>query len=791
MTDTMQDRPPAAAPAPKRQKIEHKVEDGLPSSIRHEENGRADPPPVSNGSQKLSESDRRFSDRSDDLKKEELLDRDAAQNNHDSAYNNTTSAKPVLISTSGRSPPNYSSDKENENDKDRDRMNNNVDEHRKGSPPLPPPPPPSAVRGPQVAAGLDEVRPPRRPVDKLTESNGSNNTHTNNNSTSTSDENVNSHNDRPPYRSNSNSNNNNSSSSTDGPAPPPPPPPPGPTHNEPPTGLVPEVDSMLARIFASGLFERKDIDGRALEFLARVSPNLALAALEDIQRRDFSTVRNKPAFIMSIFKRVVGHAHHGPHGRPPPTPLYQAPAAPPVPPAALAHLPTAVSDALQRVFSSGVCHPRQFDDRAMDILVDLPEPDAVRALSEFAAMEPGRVRNPSAFWMGLARKYKGYSRPPPSRSPYDSGLGSSGGGYGSGSSGPGYDNGPSGSGGYDSSRRPSGSGSGSAVAVIEKRLDELSASGQLPRNALDERAMEALRRLPEQESLGVLNELPDPSRVRNMSAYVMGLCKKFANGEARSLATRSYCGSGYSGAYGPGFASSGGGYGGSGGYGSGGGGYGGGYGGYGSGGGGYGGSYGGGGGSGGGSSGYGTSGSGGYGGSGGGSGEGSRGGESRGGSDLRGSAGGEPRGNGTSDSGGGGGNNGGGSGSGGGNNGGGSGSGGVSGGGSDGGDGGRSEATGGQSRSGGNVDMGRGRSSMRDAMSTMHTDVKDRLYRMTDQGIINDTSFDARAIDALQGMRREEACAALDELAQSEPGRIHNISAYFMGLAKKFGRPPL
>eukprot|EP00171_Calliarthron_tuberculosum_P016582 IDg16582t1 len=72
-----------------------------------------------------------------------------------------------------------------------------------------------------------------------------------------------------------------------------------------PSGLTPDVDAVLERIFLTGLFERKDIDGRALDFLGSVAPNLAMAALEDIQHRDFSTVRNKPAFIMSIFKRVV------------------------------------------------------------------------------------------------------------------------------------------------------------------------------------------------------------------------------------------------------------------------------------------------------------------------------------------------------------------------------------------------------------------------------------------------------------------------------------------------------
>lgn len=273
-----------------------------------------------------------------------------------------------------------------------------------------------------------------------------------------------------------------------------------------PSGLTPEVDGVLERIFQSGLFERNDIDGRALDFLGSVAPNLAMAALDDIQHRDFSTVRNKPAFIMSCFKRVVAAGGSSmPPAQPPPGGY------PPtsVPASALAHLPRPVSDALQRVFHSGVCHPSQFDDRAMDILVDLHEADAVRALSEFAAMEPGRVRNPSAFWMGLARKYKGQGRRDGPGGPYGGGDG-----YGT------YDRGNTGYG------------------AVDQRIQELISHGQLPPNPLDDRALDALRRLPEQDALSVLAELPEPQRVRNMSAYVMGLCKKFASGEARSLASR-------------------------------------------------------------------------------------------------------------------------------------------------------------------------------------------------------------------------------------------------------------
>lgn len=547
--------------------------------------------------------------------------------------------------------------------------------------PYPSPPPMNnpivVIRGPQTTEGLDEVRPPRRPEKcEKRASHTISDDYEYPSKYATADLPV--ENDRS-------------------------------VSHHPPTGLSSDVDVILTRIFDSGLFERKDIDGRALDFLGSVSPQLAIAALDDIQRRDFSTVRNKPAFIMSIFKRVVAGGGTAP---PPPLPPPGAPyVRTSVPASALAHLPPAVSNGLQRVFTSGVCHPSQFDDRAMDILVDLQEPDAVRALSEFAAMEPGRVRNPSAFWMGLARKYKGHSCAPGGRMgpAYDTmPSGSRGSGYGGFETAVGYDVRRVGNAGGCNV----GAGGGGSASLLDQRLDELSSSGHLPRSALDDRAVEALRRLPEQEALGVLAELPEPARVRNMSAYVMGLCKKFASGEARSLSQRSgvYGGSGGS-SGGGGYSNGSSGYGGTyiGGYGNGAS-YGGHYapapsvpGGY--------------------TSGYGSATANAY--------------------------------------------------------------------------GSNTYAVNPTTGAGSygvppmlHADHVRNRE-VREALDGMDPAVRERFYQMTEQGIITETSFDARAIGALQSMRREEACAALDELAASELGRILNISSYFMGLAKKFRRPSM
>jgi len=352
--------------------------------------------------------------------------------------------------------------------------------------------------------------------------------------------------------------------------------------------LSADAEAGLSEIFETGACSASDVNGRVREYLASLPDATARAAIADLATRDFSSVRNRPAFVMSCVKKAAAVANTaaasgGPGGGASGTPAS-------VPPSALAHLPIPVGDGLQRVFATGVCHPSQFDDRAMDILVELPTHAAVRALSEFAAVPPSRVRNPSAFWMGLARKHKsavaaaalsgqgppqggmpnmGYG-PPPMAQPYGAPQGYGqpmhhqpppssydyhqvhqppayggyeyGGQYGQGGYGP-----PpmaSGGGGYYDSRPPpvaagmvgvapayGAQGGGSRVAA---RVDALVAARVVRPGDVDARAIEALGRLREPDALAALDELAaaEPSRVRNPSAYVMGLARKYAAASA-------------------------------------------------------------------------------------------------------------------------------------------------------------------------------------------------------------------------------------------------------------------
>lgn len=59
---------------------------------------------------------------------------------------------------------------------------------------------------------------------------------------------------------------------------------------------------------------------------------------------------------------------------------------------------------------------------------------------------------------------------------------------------------------------------------VEEKLRQMAQTGQLPLGSLDGPAIEALQRLPVEEALHVLSDLPGYRRLRNASAYVMSLC---------------------------------------------------------------------------------------------------------------------------------------------------------------------------------------------------------------------------------------------------------------------------
>eukprot|EP00168_Porphyra_purpurea_P010041 TRINITY_DN2472_c0_g1_i2.p2 TRINITY_DN2472_c0_g1~~TRINITY_DN2472_c0_g1_i2.p2 ORF type:complete len:229 (-),score=79.12 TRINITY_DN2472_c0_g1_i2:433-1119(-) len=174
-----------------------------------------------------------------------------------------------------------------------------------------------------------------------------------------------------------------------------------------------------------------------------------------------------------------------------------------------------------------VVRPGDVDARAIEALGRLREADALAALDELAAAEPSRVRNPSAYVMGLARKYAAASAAAfpgadgggDGGGPGDAGVGTVGGG--------GHVPGPVGGGG------PAVAGGGlwnTMDGRVREKYESLVTSGVLPSVAFDSRAVAALAALSPADGIASLDELAasDPTRVRNLSAYYMGVARKFA-----------------------------------------------------------------------------------------------------------------------------------------------------------------------------------------------------------------------------------------------------------------------
>lgn len=311
--------------------------------------------------------------------------------------------------------------------------------------------------------------------------------------------------------------------------------------------LKEEVRVQLQSLFQEGVVVPEDFDERAFQFLVSLPPNRAIEALTDLSERNFSNVKKRKAFIMSVLRQ---HSPDDTRWSSPPHKLSQStcekvPVV--VPPSALSHLSQPVADGLQQVFASGVCPPSKFDDLAMEVLVSLEEEDAVQALKEFANVDPSTVRNPSAFWMGIARRYqiraKRASVHPhssttfygnenfPSRkmsrpsgewhrphTEYNASNPSPQAGF------------PSNFDRFETTRkRPHHDNS----KIITEYIEELTRRHILAPGALDEKVVDTLKRIPQADALTVLRELEhlDQRRIRNISAFVTGLIRKVTSGD--------------------------------------------------------------------------------------------------------------------------------------------------------------------------------------------------------------------------------------------------------------------
>lgn len=156
----------------------------------------------------------------------------------------------------------------------------------------------------------------------------------------------------------------------------------------------------------------------------------------------------------------------------------------------------------------------ELDQGAWEILLQLSETAALAALEEvYSAMTSERgVRNVCAYFTGIARKYLDPDHAPPSRGPT--------GGDGRGSSGI-YGEGV-----------PADDLFSTLSPRIRQHLEQFIGQGVFNRSRFDFRAIDTLRKLRDEDAVAALEELArnDISKLRNFSAYFMGICNKFLRG---------------------------------------------------------------------------------------------------------------------------------------------------------------------------------------------------------------------------------------------------------------------
>jgi hypothetical protein len=143
-----------------------------------------------------------------------------------------------------------------------------------------------------------------------------------------------------------------------------------------------------------------------------------------------------------------------------------------------------------------------FDGGAWEMLRQLPEAAALTALEQVhgALVGDKGVRNPSAYFTGIARKHLGL-----------------GGAAGAGAYGDGV---------------PADAALASLPPRLRELLESQMACGVLSRDKIDFRVVDTLRRLSEEQAIAALEEMArtDLSRLRNPSAYLMGICNKHLKG---------------------------------------------------------------------------------------------------------------------------------------------------------------------------------------------------------------------------------------------------------------------
>ncbi|CAM9264262.1 unnamed protein product [Laminaria digitata] len=203
--------------------------------------------------------------------------------------------------------------------------------------------------------------------------------------------------------------------------------------------LPPSVQMRLDHLVATGFCYPGDIDDRCRKFLREVPEHVALQAIDEFMAADRHNIRKVSAYFMGVIRKHAENYRSG-------APSGAGGSYPPGGPAGaydvgskrmrdynhesqwanklskpeggglmerLADAPQLVQAGVQGLLTKGIASEWDFDTRVSNTLLQLTEQQATEAIEEFASCDMSRIRNKSAYLMGLLKRYKSGGPPPP------------------------------------------------------------------------------------------------------------------------------------------------------------------------------------------------------------------------------------------------------------------------------------------------------------------------------------------------------------------------------------------
>lgn len=182
--------------------------------------------------------------------------------------------------------------------------------------------------------------------------------------------------------------------------------------------MDPSVRIKLRSMFDDGMLQAEDLDERNVAELRKFDAAVALEILEHYSQADFSTVRNRRAYLAGALKRKAHLANKQ-------------------------QLQPEVQAKLNQLMTAGSIRGGDLDKGCMDTLANLPPATAIAVLERYGGHDFSEVRNPSALFISTVKSVagpeataaaRGYGPPPGSHSRSSGGpYGAPSGSYSSGS----------------------------------------------------------------------------------------------------------------------------------------------------------------------------------------------------------------------------------------------------------------------------------------------------------------------------------------------------------------------